>query len=134
MKVIVCLDDNKGMLFNNRRQSKDKMVLEDVVRNAKKVWLHSFSEKLFMDYSDKIIVDDDFLKDAESEAICFVENQKLQSFTDKIEQIIIYKWNRKYPADFYLDLNLSEWKLTEQMEFTGKSHDKITREIYNRGV
>ena len=31
MKIIVCLDDNNGMLFNNRRQSRDKTVVEDII-------------------------------------------------------------------------------------------------------
>ena len=30
MNIIVCLDDNQGMLFNKRRQSKDRQVLEDI--------------------------------------------------------------------------------------------------------
>ena len=30
MKVIVCVDDNNGMMFNNRRQSRDEKVIEKV--------------------------------------------------------------------------------------------------------
>ena len=52
-----------------------------------------------------------------------------------IEKIILYRWNRKYPADFRFDINLedSEWKLAETREFTGSSHEKITEEVYVRG-
>ena len=34
MKVIVCVDDNNGMMFNNRRQSRDRILIEDVVKNV----------------------------------------------------------------------------------------------------
>ena len=32
MRVIVCLDDRNGMLFNRRRQSRDRRVVEDILR------------------------------------------------------------------------------------------------------
>ena len=34
MKVIVCVDDNNGMMFNNRRQSRDRILIEDVVKSV----------------------------------------------------------------------------------------------------
>ena len=37
MKIIVCVDDNFGMLFNNRRQSKDQMLLEDMMGKIEKI-------------------------------------------------------------------------------------------------
>lgn len=129
MKVIVCVDDNLGMLFNKRRQSQDVKVTEDILKMAKKLWIHPFSDKLFSEYGGQIVVDEDFLEKAEQGELCFVENQQITPYVDKIEQIILYKWNRKYPSDFKLDLDLKEWKLTELTEFEGNSHEKITREI-----
>ena len=64
MKVIVCIDDNKGMLFNARRQSRDRAVIEDIMSESEKVWIHTFSEKLFEEYEDEITVDDEKLKKA----------------------------------------------------------------------
>ena len=134
MKVIVCIDDNGGMLFGKRRQSKDMLLLEDVMKNTEKIWIHSFSEKLFADYQKKIMIDDMFLDKADKGEVCFVENQKLIPYISQIEELIIYKWNRKYPADFRLDVDLSKWEMKEQIEFSGNSHEKITREIYSKGV
>ena len=31
MKIIVCLDDYGGMLFNSRRQSRDRMLIDDIM-------------------------------------------------------------------------------------------------------
>lgn len=131
MKIILCVDDNMGMLFNKRRQSRDTEVIRDIFKTAEKVWIHSFSEKMFLTegYEKQIITDDDFLKKATDEDFCFVENQELMMYSDSIEEIILYCWNRKYPSDFKMDLDLSKWKLQELVEFVGKSHGKITKKI-----
>ncbi len=134
MKVIVCIDDNKGMLFNARRQSRDRAVIEDIMSQFQSVWIHPFSEKLFEEYESEITMDDDFLKKAGKGESCFVENQALKSYEDEIEQLIVYKWNRKYPSDFRLDLELDKWQLEEESEFVGSSHDKITKEVYKGRV
>lgn len=132
MKVIVCVDDNGGMLFNRRRQSQDKTLTEDVIKNNGKIWINSFSSKLFSEYVGQVIIDDEFLNKAGKGECCFVENQLLKPYEDRIEQLVVYKWNRKYPSDFKLDLNIDNWKLKEQAEFEGNSHEKITREIYSK--
>lgn len=35
LKVIVILDDNLGMLFNNRRQSRDRVLIDDIIKTVK---------------------------------------------------------------------------------------------------
>ena len=51
MKVIVCVDDNNGMMFNNRRQSRDRILIEDVVKNVigGNLLMAPYSEPLFKD-------------------------------------------------------------------------------------
>ena len=79
-----------------------------------------------------IVSDDDFLKKARTNELCFVENQSLKTYAEKISEVILLKWNRVYPADFYLDLPMpeAEWKLESTSEFVGNSHDKITVEVW----
>ena len=52
--------------------------------------------------------------------------------TANIESVVLYKWNRVYPADQYFTMDLSDWKLVETAEFAGSSHEKITEESYER--
>ena len=42
MIAIVCIDDNGGMMFNNRRQSRDVILLEKIIEITKgsKLWLN----------------------------------------------------------------------------------------------
>lgn len=133
MNIIVCLDDNQGMLFNKRRQSRDIKVLEDIENMKENIWTNQYSETLFDKTKIQYKVDEEFLVNAPAEAFCFVENEHLLPHQDKIKTIVVYKWNRKYPSDFKLDIDLANWKLTETKEFVGNSHEKITREFYEKG-
>lgn len=130
MIVCICLDNNNGMLFNNRRQSRDKKIIDDLYFWARKtpVFIQSFSEELFRNRN--VIVDNDCLDNTIDGEFCFIENCGLSEYQAEIATIFVYRWNREYPADFYLDIDLSNWELLNSYEFEGDSHEKITREIY----
>lgn len=134
MKIIVCLCDRGGMLFNSRRQSRDRVLIEnltDYVGDGA-IFTNAFSAPLFESGSASVIEVSEPLESAGSEDFVFVENMSLKNYRDKIKEMVIYRWNRSYPADFYLDLEPSEAGLTliELTDFVGSSHEKITREIY----
>lgn len=132
MKVIVCLDDNQGMLFNKRRQSRDRKVIEDICTMAEQLWVSPFSEKLFDGTASELCISERYLEEAGDGMYCFVETEPLEPHLHKIEEVIIYWWNRKYPTDTHLDLHLQEWVLKEQCDFAGFSHEKITKAVYAR--
>ena len=136
MTAIVCIDDRGGTLFNKRRQSRDRVLTEDVISLAAKegarLLASPFSEKLLSEQSSNAIYREDFLDVAEEGDICFVEDRALLPYFDKIDRLIIYRWNRAYPYDTCLDLLplSSEWRLDSSSELAGYSHEKITKEIY----
>ena len=127
MKIIICLDDNGGMLFNNRRQCRDRVVCEDVVKNlnGEKLFISPFSQILFESYKNDVLACEDFLTKGN---VCFVENQVLSSCN--ADEVIVYRWNRNYPSDFYCDIDFSKYSLLQQTEFEGFSHEKITKQIF----
>ena len=135
MKIIVCVDDNLGMMFNRRRQSQDRIVREDILKlkENKKLWMNSYSKEQFQE-SRELNINEDFLEKAESDDYCFVENLHISGIIDKVEEIIIYCWNKKYPANFYFDVNLTngDWRLVGSKELEGYSHEKISREIWRK--
>jgi len=136
MIIITCVDNNMGILFNNRRLSKDKAVTKyiiDLVSNYK-IWINNFSKELFEEYKlDNLIIDDDFINKVGKNDYCFIENISPSEIIDKADKIIIFNWNRKYPADLYFNINLDNWILEEETDFIGNSHEKITQKIYIRG-
>ena len=134
MILIAVVDDSGGMMFNRRRQSQDRVLREKILSLTEKscLWMNDYTAKQFADYAAKIHADNDFTQKADAGEYCFVENTSVSACADRIEKVILFKWNRAYPADFFFDLDLSapEWKLLETEDFPGFSHEKITKEVY----
>ena len=133
MNVILCLDDRDGMLFNHRRQSRDRTVLEDIFQNLgeRQLLIRPFSLSLFREHGNRVKVEETLLENAGPEDYCFVEDLPLAPWRNKIRSITVYRWNRHYPADVSLDLDLKTgWRLVSQQDFPGYSHDTITKEVY----
>ena len=136
MKIIICLDDAKGMLFNNRRQSRDRRVIDDILTlcDGARLYISPFSEKLFAPTGEAYTVSENMLAEAESEAYCFVENMPIEPYISRVDELIVYRWNRLYPADVHFDIDLKKegFSLASTTEFEGYSHEKITKEIFRR--
>jgi len=131
MKIIICLDDNNGLLFNNRRQSRDSKVIEDIFKiiGSAKLYISNFSSDLFL--GKNVIVYEDFLERCSDVDYCFIENDDFKKYENKINTIIIYRWNRSYPFDKKFNNEiLKNFHLENIVEFAGTSHDKITREEF----
>ena len=133
MIIIACVDDNLGLLFNNRRQSRDGILIKDILDflDNKMLWINTYSKQLFPE-QENIIVSENFIDEADEGDFCFIENIDLEKYIDKIEKIILYFWNREYPSDRKFDINLDDWVLTNEKDFEGSSHEKITQKIYIR--
>ena len=134
MIAAVCIDDNSGMLFNHRRQSQDRILREDLLREAAggPLWVNAYSAKQFKEPPDGLRVSPDFLAEAGPGELCFVEDQDLSPWAERLEKLIVYRWNRTYPADTWFSLPLEGWRLERTAEFAGSSHEKITKEVYVR--
>ena len=133
MTVIVCLDNANGMMFSHRRQSRDANVIKDILKTIDEapLWIAPYSEPLFSQTECSVSVSDSFLVGAGAEDYCFVENTSVAELKEKISKLVIYKWNRDYPADFYFDIDYAnDYKLETTIDFVGTSHEKITKEVY----
>ena len=127
MTVYVCLDDRDGMLFNNRRQSRDARVLEDIRNSADLLTIDLFSEKLITEAEIPYVLAEETLAE---DAHFFLENRPASLVLPTASRLVIYRWNRHYPADVRFDGDLSEFTLQSTEEFPGKSHETITKEVY----
>lgn len=135
MILIAALDNAGGMLFNQRRQSQDRILRDHIFEKfqPQKLWMNAFTFDQFSECDVPCIcVSETCLNDACEGDYVFIENLSVADYADKIEQLILYKWNRDYPADFFFDLSLENWTLSTMEEFPGYSHELITEEIYTR--
>ena len=133
MKLIVCMDDRCGVLFNNRRVSSDREVVKHILEaiGREKLYCSQYSSELFPE--DRVCVVDS-PADLQSDAHCFWEGQDLTAIADQVRELVVYKWNRRYPYDCAFPVELFENKLAciAKEEFAGSSHDRITCEVYRK--
>lgn len=136
MKLIVCVDDRMGMMFNKRRQSKDAKVREDILsmlEEGKRLFVSPYTAKQFLpEEQEKLYVSETFLLEVTKEDICFIEDSDSSKLVDKIESIVLYRWNRQYPSDQYFTLDLSKYELVSSLDFVGNSHPEMCKEEYKR--
>lgn len=130
MKIIACVDDQMGLMFNQRRQSQDRIVRERIKALNETIYMNEYSYRLYKDILDDVVIDEDFLEKGQNH-YCLVENMNLKDYQNDIDEIILFKWNRVYPADFVLDLDLSAYQLISQYQFVGSSHE-VTQEVYRK--
>ncbi len=127
MKIITCVDKNLGVAFNNRRQSRDRLIIKDIVENFGKVFTLDYSLPLFSEYSDFAVLTQDTAK---LDGYLFIEKSTLSEFENKILTLVLYRFDKVYPSDRKLEISLENFKLKEKIEFQGNSHEKIIKEIY----
>ena len=148
MKIIVCVDNQNGMMFNHRRQSQDRVLRKRILEltGGKKLWMNAYSQKQFLQVngnmpkeqeqsgqlgqSGQIQADEAFLEKAGPGGPCCVEDRSVAPFAGRVERVVLYRWDRAYPADLYWDLSLEGWTLARREEFPGFSHEIITKEVY----
>ncbi len=135
MRIVICLDERRGLLFGGRRQSKDREVIADVLKHLSgRLYLAPYSERLFSNQGVPYICSSNIWEEAEKQDTFFAEDLDFLSHLDMVDQITVYWWNRHYPSDVRLDPELSELGFfsAERTEFPGYSHETITKETYLR--
>ncbi len=134
MIILVCLDDKDGMMFGSRRQSKDGVLRDRILNDCmgKNLYMNEYSYKMFSENTGNFAVSrEDFLEVAGADDYCFVEDCDVRPYGEKIERIVVYRWNRLYPSTMKFVFPDGEWRRVSVEEIAGSSHD-ITAEVYER--
>ena len=82
--------------------------------------------------SERICVDTEYWEKMPQDGWCFFELGDPEPVLAKTRQLVIFHWNRSYPADRYFPLEQirSKATLSRSEVFQGSSHDSITMEVY----
>ena len=134
MILVLCLDDALGMMFNHRRQSRDRVLVADLLDTVGngRLFVSPYSKALFPPEATCVAVADDPCAAAGKEDFVFVEDTDPTAAWEKVTAILIYRWNRLYPADKRFCGDMTGFTLTETREFAGSSHDTITKEVWKK--
>lgn len=136
MKLIVCLDEHNGLMFNHRRQSKDALLRQHILALCGSccLWMNAYTASQFEQPLDaRICVDEHFLAHAAPGDFCFCEDVvSIRGQLSQLEALCIYRWNRSYPFDLAFADTPEELKLhlVSTTELVGSSHNIITEEIW----
>ena len=133
MKLIVCIDEQGGLLFNKRRQSRDRTLNERILEMTRgaRLFVSPYSAKLFGEGAPLSV--SDFPETEAKEGDFYFLEDKGYALSD-CKEIYLYQWNRRYPSDvtFKHDLKKEGFKCVSKTDFAGYSHEKITEEHYVR--
>ena len=148
MKIIVCIDERGGMAFNRRRQSRDARVSEDVLRTAcGRLVVYPYSARLLEEAVSALApatdgvggtaafrVSEDALGECGEDEYVLVEDRAIGGYAERADGMIIYNWNRHYPADLRLDVSPEAlgMRLISRDELVGRAHERITKEVYGK--
>lgn len=127
MTLILWAGKNGEMMFNCRRCSSDRAVIADILatHDLTEICVSAYSSPLFA--GSKVISD---LSEA-GEGVLFLEDFPLDTALAQAKKLIVYRFDRVYPADVRLVIP-QDFHMTESREFAGFSHEKITREVYEK--
>lgn len=135
MILAMCADKKNGMAFHQRRQSLDRAVRADLLTMAagSPIWMTPYSARQFTEPEAVLRLSETPLSQAEPGVLCFAEFPPLAPALERIECLVIYRWDRIYPADQRLDLDLErDFRLVSVQDFSGHAHKTITKEVYQR--
>ena len=128
MKLILCVDEKGGFSFFGKRQSRDKILINEILKETGgNLFIDEYSACLFSEFKDVKIIKDI----SEAASGYFFAEGHLPSL-DSVGEIILYCWNRHYPADVFFSVDERLFALEYEQEFKGFSHEKITQKIYRR--
>ena len=129
MILAVCVDNRMGLSFLGKRLSKDALLREKLLAlSGGKLRMSVYSMKQF---GCEVYAGADYLSGAQDGDWCFCENGDYADFAGQIEKIVLFQWNRDYPADLHFSFP-GEWRLVRSEDFPGKSHETITMEVYEK--
>ena len=139
MNVIICIDKRGGMIFNKRRVSRDKLVCEDILKTVRgeKLYIKPYSKILFDPLADRYElpeISDDPMSIAKDGEWCFIEDEDVSAYADRIERLLVYNWNESYPYDLRFDMSILDqlFRISGRTKFPGHSHDMVVRELYRK--
>lgn len=129
MILAVCVDNRMGISFMGKRLSKDRFLREKLLTlSGGNLRMSVYSGKQF---EQEACAGSDYLSGAAEGDWVFAENDEYLKYADQLEQIVLFKWNRDYPADVHFSFP-GDWTLVSSEDFPGNSHETITMEVYRK--
>lgn len=127
--VVVCVDKNGGQTRLGRRLASDRAVRSRIASLPQPVCVDEYTATQFTEDEDRsrlsVVSDPAAIK----EGTAFLERQDIP---DDADTILVFRWDKRYPADRYLAFRFRGWRKARKEDFPGDAHDKVTLETWVR--
>lgn len=134
MHVIICLDDDGGFAFNHRRQSSDRILMAYLKKHYGPSLYVSLKGAALFDSEEGLKVCPDFPDQVPAGCWCYIDAEDPLPEADRVDHILVCRWNRRYPSDRKLDRTwLDERMPVSEQTLRGSSHEEITLRLYKKG-
>ena len=127
MILAVVTDDDGGLTFHERRQSRDRVLRRKLAElsEGRLLWMNAYTAGQFDPFPENAVISDTFLKDAGPDDVCFAENEALLPYAGRIRAVWLFRKLDFIPSEHGMHLVSSG-------DFPGYSHEKITLEVWTR--
>lgn len=136
LHIAFAVDDRGGMMFNDRRVSKDSALRKEVLDLARSaggsVRVRPYSLTQFAE-DDSVQSFDTPWSDAQAGDIVFIEDVD-PATVPGVTKVTLFHWNRTYPYDLASTFGFDGFELTETKEFEGSSRERITEETWVKAL
>lgn len=132
MILVICLDPADGFSFWGHRQSRDREMRKKLLElcGGSILRMNSYSAGQFEEIGGNLQISEDYLSLAAPGEFCFVEDAAFLSDLSRVEELIVFRWDKRYPADVrFSPLTFGE-RVSMVESFPGYSHEKIELERY----
>ena len=136
LHIAFAVDERNGLMFNDRRVSKDSALREEVLNLARtaggSVRVRPYSLTQFAQ-DDPVQAFDAPWSDAQAGDIVFIEDVD-PATVPGVTKVTLFHWNRTYPYDLVSTFDFGGFELTGTKEFEGSSHERITEETWVKAL
>lgn len=132
MRIAFCIEKTGGLSLFGKRLSRDSEIQKKLISLKHNGELVTSPKSAVLFESDRVRSDDNYMNSAAPNDLLFIETEEIP--IGQANEIYLFHWNRRYPADRYFDLSQlkNSFDKISTEHFVGSSHDKITLEIYHR--
>lgn len=127
--VAICIDKRNGRMFYGKRTSTDEEVRHRLLSMPDKLYVDEYTAKQFTDNDnkEKLVITEH--PESIDDGMAFLEKQDIPGDADRI---IIFRWDKRYPADKFFDFRFDGWRKIKKDEFPGHAHEKVEMEIWEK--
>ena len=147
MTIIACIDLRFGLSMNGRRQTRDGVVIHDIIAETENpevgLTVTESTARYIMSYLNPVTTNvplnivTEIKPNQPEDSTVFIETAPIKlvhKLISHADRIVLYIWDKTYVhTDYFPDMQKNAaWSLSHVQYFKGDSHEELTKQVYER--